>query len=83
MWMYSGNPFIDTLCCLACLVLGIGIVLLLIWAAKTWNPADLKKWGWILVAVGLVLCIFTIAYGSSMGWQGKQQYMGIEKDPME
>lgn len=48
----------------------IGVLLLLFWAFKHLSANALWKWGWILVVVGTVLCLFTIPAWPAMGMMG-------------
>lgn len=53
--MYLGGSF-AVLHMLCCLLIGVGILFLVIWAFKTLTPQQLKKWGIGLTAAGVVLC---------------------------
>lgn len=44
-----------------------GIAFLLMWAYKHLPPAQLKKWGWVLLIGGVVVCFLTLAGAKSGG----------------
>lgn len=79
----SGLVFFWALHFLSMLVLGIGVLFLLFWAFKNLSAQSLWTWGWILVGVGIVLCLLTVpawpAFGVARGpgmmgrWQGAPQ----------
>lgn len=57
----SGIWFIWCLHMLACLTISVGIVLLIVWAIKTLNQAQLKMWGITLAVIGALVCALTMA----------------------
>ncbi len=60
---------------LGCLAFSLGILFLIFWAFKHLGEKQLKKWGWTLVIVGAVLCLFTFALGGNMrGGMGKMKF---------
>jgi len=69
-----------TLQMLCCLAIGVGILFLLFWAYKHLAPKQLWKWGWILVGIGLVICVVTAiaAHAMDVGMR-KHVMMRFEK----
>jgi hypothetical protein len=55
---------------LGALAVLLGIALLLFWAFKHFSEAELWKWGWVLVVIGLVACLLS----GGMGAQGMMRY---------
>lgn len=51
---------------LSMIVLVLGVVLLILWAARTLNQGQLKTWGITMVAIGAIACLMTIAARGSM-----------------
>ncbi len=68
-------PFAWGLHVLATLAFVAGMILLFIWAFKRMNEADLKKWGWILVAVGIFLSIISFGIGGKVHMKVKDGKM--------
>jgi hypothetical protein len=50
-----------------------GVTLLLFWAFKHLSAAQLKQWGWTLVIIGTIVCLFTIG---AMGHSWTSTKMG-------
>lgn len=49
----------------------VGVILLILWAAKTLNQGQLKTWGITLAVIGIIACLLTIgARGAPWGGVG-------------
>lgn len=59
--MNSFSMLLFPLHALACLAILVGILFLIVWAIKTLTPAQLKKWGMSILAVGIALCLLVCA----------------------
>lgn len=62
---------------LSVLAFGIGIAFILFWFYKTLSAPQLWKWGWILVLVGTILCIFAFATLAVHGGNSKGGFRGM------
>ena len=61
----------------------IGVLFLLMWAFKHLPPAQLKKWGWILLLSGGVICFLTtISLFHSGPMMGKRGYWHNDRQGM-
>lgn len=49
----------------------VGVTLLILWAAKTWNPGQLKIWGIALTVIGTIACLLTLGVRGAP-WGGGQ-----------
>ena len=68
---------------LGALAVFIGIVLLLMWAFKHLPPAQLKKWGLILLIGGAVVCMFTLVasmHGGNTAYRGMRGSQVMMRD---
>lgn len=50
---------------LAALAVFVGIIFLLLWAAKTLTQQQLKTWGMLLTAIGVLVCLVTMGIAGS------------------
>ena len=64
---------------LSCLALAVGIILLIIWAAKNLKKKDLKKLAVILIVIGIVGTLVSIGFGKmGMGYGHGKKMMGLK-----
>lgn len=72
---------------LSVIVFALGIVLLVLWAAKTLNQGQLKTWGITMVVIGAIACLITIAVKGSTwdesGMMGNSQTKMMRMQMME
>lgn len=54
---------------LSVIVFAVGVLLLIGWAVKTWQPAQVKTWGVGFLIAGTILCLISIA-GRGGPWIG-------------
>ncbi len=66
----SGYIFIYGLHILSVIVFVFGAALLLFWAFKHFTEKTLWRWGWILVVVGTIACLFTFPFWPSFAGGG-------------
>lgn len=72
---------------LAVILFFMGVILLILWAAKTLNHGQLKTWGITLAVIGTITCLFTIgvrgaAWGGGPMMGSQMKCMMGEKCPM-
>jgi hypothetical protein len=63
---FTGLALAFTIHAIAVVLFLAGIILLLGYAIKYLPAADLKKWGWILALVGVILSLLTVFLIPSM-----------------
>lgn len=78
---------------LSVIVFFAGVILLILWAAKSLNAAQLKLWGITLAVIGTVLCLFTIAaspfnstwggFGPNVNVRSLMMERGMDDDDVE
>ncbi|MBI3332352.1 hypothetical protein HYZ99_05365 [Candidatus Peregrinibacteria bacterium] len=70
---------------------GVGLLLLFVWAIKTFTHHQLKSWGLSLLISGILLCLFTVVMkggpwiggGYGYGRMMRGNNMVIKRDMME
>jgi len=63
--------FAKSLHCLSGLLLAVGVVLFIIWAAKNLKPAQLKNLSMWLVIIGVVGVVVSAGCNKRFGYKGK------------
>lgn len=61
----------------------VGIILLILWAARTLNQAQLQMWGITLAVVGTIVCLLTISITGAPWSMGGNQMHRENRQMME
>lgn len=66
----------------------VGVILLILWAAKTLNQGQMKTWGITLAVIGTIACLLTIGvqgapWGGGVGMMGTSETKTMRMQMME
>ncbi len=76
--MGTGFPALWGVHALSVVLFAVGVILLILWAARTLNQGQLKTWGITLAVVGMVACLFTVGVRGAPWTEGMTGGAGMK-----